>query len=150
MNVGALVIAGIAALGVAQPTFAAASPVAIGSIERFDPAFDAIVPRDARVERIAEGFIWAEGPAWIEAGRYLLFTDVPGNTLYRWSAADGLSVFLKPSGYSGPDFSGLREAGANGLFPIAGGAVLLADSGNRLIARLSLASRDEDHSRVAS
>jgi len=139
----ALLIAAIAALGAAQLTFAAAPPEPIGSIERFDPAFDAIVPPGARVERLADGFIWAEGPAWVEAGSYLLFTDVPGNTLYRWSAVDGLSVFLKPSGHAGPDFTGLREAGANGLFSLADDTVLLADSGNRLIARLSVASKQK-------
>src|SRR5262245_20677144 len=43
----------------------------IGRVTAFDPAFGAIVPADARIEKIAEGFTWAEGPAWIANGGYL-------------------------------------------------------------------------------
>ncbi|WP_149194599.1 SMP-30/gluconolactonase/LRE family protein [Luteimonas suaedae] len=117
----------------------------IGHLTAFDPSFHDIVAADARIERLAEGFTWAEGPAWIpdgaRAGGYLLFTDVPENKLYRWSETDDLSVFLDPSGYDGPDTGTLREAGANGLYPEPGGTVLLADSGTRIIARLDPATR---------
>jgi len=119
----------------------AAQPETIGRIERFDPAVNALVPADAKIEKLAAGFTWAEGPAWIRSGSYLLFTDVPENTLYRWSEQQGLSVFMKPSGYAGPKLEGLREAGANGLFAEPGGAVLLADSGSRVVSRLSLADK---------
>jgi endo-1,4-beta-xylanase len=118
-----------------------ASAAQIGSIERFDPALDAILAPGTQVERLAEGFDWAEGPVWIRAGGYLLFTDVPANTLYRWSASDGPSVFLKPSGYEGRDPAGLREPGANGLIVADDRAILMADSGNRAIARLALDGR---------
>lgn len=117
----------------------AATP--LGSVERLDPAFDAILPPDWRIEKLAAGFIWSEGPVWIASGNYLLFTDVPGNTLYRWSERDGLSVFLQPSGYAGADTSMFREPGANGLFPDTAGTILLADHGNRMVARLDLATR---------
>jgi gluconolactonase len=113
----------------------------IGQIERWDAALDAIVAPDAQVEKLADGFTWAEGPAWIGAGGYLLFTDVPANTLYRWSAAAGLSIFLKPSGYEGPQHSGLREPGANGLIVADDRSILVADSGNRAIVRLTLDHR---------
>ena len=107
----------------------------IGRITAYDPAFDALVPSNARIGKIAEGFTWSEGPAWIADGGYLLFNDVPENAMHRWSARDGDSLFLKPSGYAGTDTAGLREAGANGLEAEPGGTVLLADSGSRLIAR---------------
>lgn len=113
----------------------------LGHLTAFDASFHDVVAPDASIEKIAEGFTWSEGPAWISSGRYLLFTDVPENTLYRWSEGDGLSVFLKPSGYSGPDLDALREPGANGLYPEPGGSVLLADSGTRIVARLDLATR---------
>jgi len=106
-----------------------------------DPAFGELVAPDARMEKIAEGFTWSEGPAWVRDGNYLLFTDVPENTLYRWSQSDGLSVFLKPSGLANPDPQTVREAGANGLFVEPGGTLLLADSGSRLVARLDLKTR---------
>ncbi|UKE50826.1 SMP-30/gluconolactonase/LRE family protein [Xanthomonas translucens] len=113
----------------------------IGHVTAFDPAFADTVAADARIERIAEGFTWSEGPAWVRDGGYLLFNDVPQNTMYRWSERDGLSVFLKPSGYAGPPLVALREAGANGLQAEPSGSVLLADSGNRSIARLDPATR---------
>lgn len=120
-----------------QPT----SYPAVGRVTAYDPAFHSIVPANARIEKIAEGFTWSEGPAWIREGGYLLFTDVPENTLYRWSERDGLSAFLKPSGYTGPELDTLREPGANGLHAEPGGTVLLADSGSRLVARLDLATK---------
>jgi gluconolactonase len=113
----------------------------VGRVTAYDASFHDIVAADARIEKIADGFTWAEGPAWIRPGAFLLFTDVPENTLYRWSEADGLSVFLRPSGYSGADLEGLREPGANGLVAEPAGTVLLADSGSRLVARLDLGSR---------
>jgi gluconolactonase len=120
-------------------------PPAIGRLTAFDASFHDVVAADARIERLADGFTWAEGPAWIPDGDgdggYLLFTDVPENKLYRWSEADGLSVFLDPSGYDGPDTGTLREAGANGLYPEPQGTVLMADSGTRIVARLDPATK---------
>src|SRR5262249_43204107 len=73
---------------------------ALGTIERLDPRFDRLVPADARVERIADGFDWAEGPVWDRKQRRLLFSDVPMNTVFQWQDGKGVSVFLKPSGYT--------------------------------------------------
>ncbi|MET0893176.1 MAG: SMP-30/gluconolactonase/LRE family protein [Pseudoxanthomonas sp.] len=114
------------------------APLALmkGEVTAIDDSFPRIVAADARMEKVAEGFTWAEGPTWVQEGNYLLFTDVPRNALYRWKQGEGLSVFLKPSGLAGPDPGTLREAGANGLHAEPGGTVLLADSGNRQVARL--------------
>ncbi len=113
----------------------------VGRIERWDPALDEVIDSSAKIERVADGFTWSEGPAWIAGGEYLLFTDVPENTMYRWSEADGLSVFLKPSGYDGPPLAALREPGANGLFAEPAGTLLLADSGTRIVARMDLSTK---------
>jgi gluconolactonase len=72
-----------------------------------------------------------------------LFNDVPKNTLYRWTARDGLSVFLQPSGLADPDPKITREAGANGLYAEPVGTVLLADSGTRVVARLDPATKSK-------
>lgn len=126
----------------AAPTPHPAAPSIQERIVAFDPAFEALVPIDARIETIADGFTWAEGPTWIgEADGALLFTDVPENTLYRWTPNDGLVTWMKPSGYTGQDGGSLREAGANGLHTEADGHVLLADSGTRLLARLDPETR---------
>lgn len=121
-------------------TEAAAPP---GSIERFDPALDAIVPADWRIEKLAEGFQWSEGPVWMASGNYLLFDDVPGNTMYRWSQQDGLSVFLRPSGYTGNDPTIFAEPGSNGLFPDGEHTILMADHGNRQVARLDVRTKQK-------
>jgi gluconolactonase len=113
----------------------------VGHIERLAPGLDALVDPQAPIEKLAEGFTWSEGPAWVRRGSYLLFSDVPANRMHRWSERDGLSVFLEPSGLAGPVPSTLREAGSNGLIPGPGNTILLADSGSRAIERLDLATR---------
>ena len=127
-----VVLAACAAAGASRQSFPT-----LGRLTVFDDSFHDVVSPDARIEKIAEGFTWAEGPAWVREGNYLLFTDVPENTLYRWSERDGISVFLKPSGLAGPDPGTLREAGANGLYAEPAGTVVLADSGTRVVARLN-------------
>jgi gluconolactonase len=113
----------------------------IGTVHRESAALDALIPSDARIERLAEGFGWSEGPVWIGEGRYLLLSDVPGNRMHRWSERDGLSVFLEPSGYSGPPTDIFREPGSNGLIRGADNSILMADHGNRAVARLDLATK---------
>jgi gluconolactonase len=111
----------------------------VGRLERLAPAFDRLVPPDARIERLAGGFRWSEGPIWRQSGGYLLFTDIPANTIHRWSEAEGLDVFLRPAGYTRPDPPG-RELGSNGLAFDAEDRLVMADHGNREISRL-----DEDN-----
>jgi len=112
-----------------------------GRIDKWDPAMDAIVPKDWKIEKIAEGFGWAEGPIWVKSGGYLLFTDVPGNKMWKWSEKGGLEKFLDPSGAVSWDHDVWRETGANGLAIFDAGSILLADSGNRGIQRLDLATK---------
>ena len=114
----------------------------IGRIHRLSPALDRLIDPEAPIELLAEGFTWAEGPVWVEGG-YLLLSDVPANKMYRWSQADGLSLFLDPSGYDGPDSSAFREPGSNGLIRGPGQTILMADHGNRAIAMLDLATRQK-------
>jgi gluconolactonase len=104
-------------------------------VERLDPALDALIPPDAQVERLAEGFTWAEGPVWVEEGAYLLFSDVPQNIVYRWKEGEGKSAYLTPSGYTGPA-SGSFESGANGLLLDSLGRLLLCQHGDRRVARM--------------
>jgi gluconolactonase len=108
---------------------------ASAQVERLDPALDALVPADAALERLAGDFEWSEGPAWRGSGGYLLFSDIPRNTVYRWQEGEGLSVFLRPAGYIGSDPAG-RELGTNGLAFDAQDRLVMADHGNRQIARL--------------
>lgn len=118
----------------------AAYPVA-GGVQRLDPALDAVIAPDARVEKIFDGLIWSEGPVWVGgADGYLLVSDVVGNAIHRWSPADGRSVWLQPAGLESGDTSGFRESGTNGLL-LARGGLVVADCGNRAIARIDLQTR---------
>jgi hypothetical protein len=67
-------------------------PPAAGKIVRLAPEFDAIAAPDARIERVASGFVMAEGPVWMREG-YLLFSDVRANRIMRWSPQSGAGVF---------------------------------------------------------
>ena len=115
---------------------ASGSPPVVGEIERLDPALAALVPDGARIEQLAQGFAWSEGPVWRKSGGYLLFTDIPKNTIYRWHPAEGLGVFLRPAGFAMGAEPPSRELGSNGLALDASDRLVMADHGNRLIARL--------------
>jgi len=105
------------------------------SIERLDAGFDELVAGDVAVEVLATGFRWVEGPVWNQAAGELLFSDIPNNVIMAWNPQSGIREILKPAGYTGIGTYG-REAGSNGLTFDAKGALLLAEHGDRRIARL--------------
>lgn len=119
----------------------ALSRKSVGSIRRLSPAFDAVVAPDARIEVLADGFVWSEGPVWVKDGGYLVFSDVPANVMYRWSEKDGKGVFLSPSGYDGPPTKIFREPGSNGMALDAKGDLLVCNHGARAITRLDLKTK---------
>jgi gluconolactonase len=112
-----------------------AEAVSRGTIERLDPTLDRIVPASARIEKLADGFLFTEGPIWHPDG-YLLFSDPNANTIYRWSETDGLSVYRTKSGYAGIDVGEYGQPGSNGLTLDALGRLTIAEHGRRRIARL--------------
>ena len=105
-----------------------------GSIIKADPALDEIISSDAKIERLATGFIWAEGLVYVLEGQYVLFSDPKKGDAYRWKEGEGVSVFLKQSGgiAPNPDF---KEPGSNGLFLDRNGHLLLCQHGLRRVAR---------------
>ena len=107
-----------------------------GKIIRLDPRLDRLVPHDAVLEKVADGFSWVEGPVWNKKGGYLLFSDIPNNSIFKWQESAEVSLFLKPSGYSGSaPFEG-REPGSNGLTFDSTGRLVLCEHGDRRITRL--------------
>ena len=90
-------------VGALACAFAAAqSP---GAVVRLDPALDALVSADAKVELVKDGFGFTEGPVWVQNGSegYLLFTDMPGNVIWKLTPAGQASVYLSNAGYNGPE-----------------------------------------------
>ena len=125
-----------AACGPDQP----ANP-GFGFIERVDPRFDDLVPLDARIERLADGFVFIEGPVWIRDEDRLVFSDVRDNIIYQWTEDEGVSPLISPVFEGDP--TGLRSVSPNGLTLDSRGQLIICEHGNRLISRL-----EEDGSRT--
>src|SRR4051794_2306482 len=89
------------ALGAATPGQGKKPRETVGTIERIAPAFDKLVPKDAKLEKLAEGFKWTEGPLYVPAGKYVLFSDIPNNVVNKWEEGKGITAFLNPAGYTG-------------------------------------------------
>jgi gluconolactonase len=105
-------------------------------IERLDPALDKLIDPAAKIETLAEGYDWSEGPIWVkEEGGYLLFSDVPQNVVYKWKEGAGAQPYLKPSGYTGAEPRG-GEMGSNGLTLDSNGRLVLCQHGDRRVARM--------------
>lgn len=109
----------------------------LGKIVRLDPRFDKLIPKDAKIEVLSSGFVWSEGPVWIkEDGGYLLFSDIPRNSVMKWKEGVGVSLFLKPSGYTGvADYGG--EPGSNGLLLDPQGRLVSCEHGDRRVSVLT-------------
>lgn len=101
-----------------------------GGIERLDPAFDKLIAPEAKIEILATGFNWSEGPVWRDG--QILFSDVPENTVFGWKeGSTSAATFLKPSGSLNSE-----GQGSNGLAVDAEGNLILCQHGERRIARL--------------
>jgi gluconolactonase len=70
------------------------------SVEIRDPPFTSVVGTEVQFEKIATGFRFTERPLWHPKDHYLLFSDIPGDQLQRWSEREGVTTFRKPSNMS--------------------------------------------------
>jgi gluconolactonase len=137
MNTFPLLLLSVIAADPAGIQSHAAPYPAFGSVQRLDPALDALLAPDAKLQKLAEGFKWSEGPVWVKSTATLIFSDVIANTAYRWQEGAGIAVHLRPSGYTGSaPFTGL-EPGSNGLTVDAQDNLLLCQHGDRAVSRLN-------------
>jgi len=107
----------------------------VGRIVRRSPALDEVLAPETRIEKLADGFLFTEGPVWHPDG-YLLFSDPNANTIYRWSPDGDLSVFRPKSGYRGVDVARYGQPGSNGLTLDPAGRLTINEHGNRRVTRL--------------
>ena len=127
-----------------------------GDVVRLDPALDALVSADAKVELVKSGFGFTEGPVWVQKGRegYLLFTDIPGNVIWKLTPKGDASVYASQVGYTGPEpwrwggiqnngkekndpkFEEFAMLGADGLTVDRQGRVVVATFGGRSVVRI--------------
>lgn len=108
----------------------------IGRIVREDPRLDQLIAPDAKIEVLAGGFEWAEGPVWYPPAGGLLFSDIPNNAVILWKEGVGTSVYMKPSGYTGVGKYS-AEPGSNGITVDLQGRLVFAEHGDRRISVLT-------------
>jgi len=104
-------------------------------VERLDPAANDIIPDGAVLLQLSTGYTWTEGPIWTRDG-YLLFADIPSNTIRKLPPGGEASIFLQPSGYLGSAPFGGREPGSNGMTLDAHGRLTVAGHGQRDVYRI--------------
>ena len=104
-----------------------------GTIERIDPAVNALIPTDATIEKLAGGFAFTEGPVWHRGPGHLMFSDLRNNAIHIWDDEDGLRTFMQPV-FEGT--STTMSVGSNGLNIDSEGRLLLMEHGNRRVSRV--------------
>ena len=112
-----------------------------GSVERLSPAINDLITKNAKIEILAEGYVWSEGPVWVENGEFLLYSDVPTNKVYKWKEGIGVSVFLDPSGFTAKSHRS-GESGSNGLTLDSQGRLVLCQHGDRRVARMKASTQN--------
>ncbi|SFT88700.1 gluconolactonase [Algoriphagus locisalis] len=113
----------------------------VGSVDRLEQELDLFISENAKIEVIASGFEWSEGPLWLADQNALIFSDVPTNKIWKWTEKDSLGLFLEPSGYLGTE-TNKKEPGSNGLTLNADGELILCQHGERRIAKMNASLSD--------
>jgi gluconolactonase len=107
----------------------------IGKIYTIDEKLNSIITPGTKIEKIADGFSFTEGPVWHPDG-YLLFSDPNTNTIYRYNPKNhNVTVYISHSGYSGADIGDYGQPGSNGLAIDKEGRLIVAQHGNRRVVR---------------
>ena len=116
----------------------------IGKVHQFDDGLESLLDSGARIEKLTQDvFGWSEGPVWIPGHNMLLFSDVPGNTMWKWSEASGLEEFLSPSAMDNGLAPNPSGQGTNGLMLSLQGSLLAADHGSRSLVEIDLSSNKQ-------
>lgn len=123
----------------------------VDSIERIKPEIDAIIDVSAKIEVIAEGFGWVEGPLWVSSKKMLLMSDVLNNNIYKWTTEKGKELYLANSGYT-QKIPRTQELGSNGLALNKKGQLILCQHGDRRVALMNapLEHPDADYTTLAA
>ncbi|OQP57242.1 gluconolactonase [Niastella vici] len=107
-----------------------------GKIYTIDEKLNHIILPGTKVEKVADGFSFTEGPVWHPDG-FLLFSDPNTNTIYRYDPADhNVTVYMSHSGYTGADIGEYGQPGSNGLAIDKEGRLIIDQHGNRRVIRI--------------
>ncbi len=106
-----------------------------------NPLIYQVIPENATIEILGEGFDWSEGPVWLADQQKLLFSDIPQNIVYEWTENGGVKKYLEPSGYTGTaPLNG--EPGSNGLLLSPNGELVLCQHGNHQMGKMKADLKD--------
>jgi len=106
-------------------------------VDRKDSALDTILPPSAKLEKLADGFAFTEGPVWVPEGEgYLLFSDPNNNFIYRMQSDGDVQIYMTKSGYTGENIGEYRQPGSNGLTLDEQGRLTICQHGNRRVVRI--------------
>ena len=107
----------------------------LGNIVQINPELEQVIDPKAKIEKLADGFQFTEGPVWHPEG-YLLFSDPNTNVIYKYSPVSGnVSIYLTKSGYTGFNIGEYHQPGSNGLAIDAEGRLIVCQHGNRRVIR---------------
>jgi gluconolactonase len=123
-----------------SPPTQQASGAITGSVIEMDPALKELLRAGAKIEKLAGGFAFVEGPIWMKEG-YILFSDIPNNAIMKWTPDGKVSTFRKPSGYTGPPAPPGAYVGSNGLTLDKQGRLIVCEHGDRRVTRLEANGR---------
>jgi gluconolactonase len=108
----------------------------IGKIYTIDEKLNSIIAPGTKIEKVADGFSFTEGPVWHPDG-YLLFSDPNTNTIYRYNPKNhNVTVYMSHSGYTGADIGEYGQPGSNGLAIDKEGRLIIDQHGNRRVIRI--------------
>ena len=107
----------------------------LGQVVQVQEELEAVMDPAARIEKVADGFQFAEGPVWHPDG-YLLFSDPNANVIYKYDPTMGnVGVYMTKTGYTGYDIGDYHQPGSNGLAIDPEGRLLVCQHGNRRVVR---------------
>lgn len=107
----------------------------LGEMVFFDKQLHDVIAEGTKIEKLADGFQFTEGPVWHPDG-YLLFSDPNANVIYRYDPTSrNVSIYMTKSGYTGTDVGNYHQPGSNGLAIDSEGRLLVCQHGNRRVVR---------------
>jgi gluconolactonase len=105
----------------------------LGQIKQHHPDLAKLIDTKTPIQVITSGFVWCEGPAWNKEGQFLVFSEIPSNSVQKWVEGEGVSKWFSPSGYTGIVDYG-AEPGSNGLMFDPEGRLISCEHGDRRIS----------------
>jgi gluconolactonase len=113
------------------------SAQSVGEVIILKNAMNSIASKETKIEKLADGFQFVEGPLWHPDG-YLVFSDIPANKIMKYVPGQGVSVYLENSGFVGSEDE-ITGQGSNGLTFDLSGNLIICQHGARQILKADMA-----------